>query len=254
MAPIAAITAVARGQPTVGLDRRRIGAVPPRDGVRKVSARDVGLAMAQRADGATTVAASLMLAQGRRHRGLRHRRNRRRAPRAGVRRVGGSRRARADADDRRVLGREVDPRSASDVGATRDAWRRRDRISNATSCPAFTRLRPASRLDARADDVGKIVGTHSSRTARWGDHRRCSSCRRPAGKMWRSIVGASRWPWPRRGAEAAREGVRGARGYPLPAGRDNSFDGGSFSSTPISPARGERGARRRDRGSCARGA
>lgn len=58
------ITAVVRGVPTTDLaaspaDVERFLA---RDGVRKVSARDLPLCMAQHADGATTVAATLVLA------------------------------------------------------------------------------------------------------------------------------------------------------------------------------------------------
>jgi pseudouridine-5'-phosphate glycosidase len=58
---VPAITALAAGKPTLGLtddEHRRFLA---RDGVRKVSARDLGVAMAQRADGATTVAATLAI-------------------------------------------------------------------------------------------------------------------------------------------------------------------------------------------------
>jgi len=59
---VPAITAVANGVPTIGLESDELERFLERDGVRKVSARDVPLAVAQRADGATTVAASLMLA------------------------------------------------------------------------------------------------------------------------------------------------------------------------------------------------
>jgi len=59
---VPAITAVANGVPTIGLDSDELERFLERDGVRKVSARDVPAAVAQRADGATTVAASLMLA------------------------------------------------------------------------------------------------------------------------------------------------------------------------------------------------
>ena len=58
----AAITAVVAGEPTVGLTKDELERFLKRDGVRKVSARDVGLAVAQGADGATTVAASVALA------------------------------------------------------------------------------------------------------------------------------------------------------------------------------------------------
>ena len=57
-----AITAVVRGIPTLGLTVDELERFLARDGVRKVSARDLGAAVAQRADGATTVAATLALA------------------------------------------------------------------------------------------------------------------------------------------------------------------------------------------------
>ena len=57
-----AITAVARGTPVVGLDGDDLERFLARDGVRKVSARDIAPAAAARADGATTVAGSLALA------------------------------------------------------------------------------------------------------------------------------------------------------------------------------------------------
>jgi pseudouridine-5'-phosphate glycosidase len=59
---VPAITAVVRGVPTIGLEADELERFLRRDGVRKVSARDVPSAVAQAADGATTVAASLMLA------------------------------------------------------------------------------------------------------------------------------------------------------------------------------------------------
>ena len=57
-----AITGVARGVPTVGLTDDELERFLARDGVRKISARDIALAAAMNADGATTVAASLALA------------------------------------------------------------------------------------------------------------------------------------------------------------------------------------------------
>jgi pseudouridine-5'-phosphate glycosidase len=57
-----AITAVARGQVTLGLDPAELERFLARDNVRKVAARDLPVAMAQGADGATTVAASLCIA------------------------------------------------------------------------------------------------------------------------------------------------------------------------------------------------
>ena len=57
-----AVTAVVRGVPTVSLDGEDLERFLRRDGVRKVSARDLGPACATGADGATTVAATLALA------------------------------------------------------------------------------------------------------------------------------------------------------------------------------------------------
>src|SRR5262249_41635267 len=59
---IAAITAVVRGTPTVGLEPIELVRFLQRDGVHKVSARDIPFAVAAGRDGATTVAASLVLA------------------------------------------------------------------------------------------------------------------------------------------------------------------------------------------------
>jgi pseudouridine-5'-phosphate glycosidase len=58
----AAITAVVAGTPTVGLEPDELERFLRREGVRKVSARDIAPAMASRVDGATTVAATLALA------------------------------------------------------------------------------------------------------------------------------------------------------------------------------------------------
>lgn len=59
---VPAITAVVRGVPTAGLEPDELERFLARDGVRKVSARDLPAAMAARADGATTVAATLCIA------------------------------------------------------------------------------------------------------------------------------------------------------------------------------------------------
>jgi pseudouridine-5'-phosphate glycosidase len=59
-----AITAVVRGAPTLGLEPEELARFLARDGVAKVSARDLAGAVAARADGATTVAATLALAAG----------------------------------------------------------------------------------------------------------------------------------------------------------------------------------------------
>ncbi|HKO15819.1 MAG TPA: pseudouridine-5'-phosphate glycosidase [Gemmatimonadaceae bacterium] len=59
---VSAITAVARGVPTVGLAGADLERFLAREGVHKVSARDLPVAMSLGADGATTVAATLCLA------------------------------------------------------------------------------------------------------------------------------------------------------------------------------------------------
>jgi pseudouridine-5'-phosphate glycosidase len=60
---VPAITAVVQGRPVVGLEPDELERFLGREGIRKVSARDLPMAMAQRLDGATTVAASLVLAR-----------------------------------------------------------------------------------------------------------------------------------------------------------------------------------------------
>ncbi|MES3035898.1 MAG: pseudouridine-5'-phosphate glycosidase [Gemmatimonadota bacterium] len=59
---VAALTAVAAGVATLGLTDAELQRFLARDGVRKVSARDLAACMVQGRDGATTVAASLTLA------------------------------------------------------------------------------------------------------------------------------------------------------------------------------------------------
>jgi pseudouridine-5'-phosphate glycosidase len=59
---VPAITAVVAGQCTLGLEPPELERFLRRDGVRKVAARDLPVAMAQQVDGATTVAASLCIA------------------------------------------------------------------------------------------------------------------------------------------------------------------------------------------------
>ncbi len=56
-----AITAVVRGHTSLGLDGEDLERFLRRDGVRKVSARDLAMAVAEGADGATTVAGTLAL-------------------------------------------------------------------------------------------------------------------------------------------------------------------------------------------------
>jgi pseudouridine-5'-phosphate glycosidase len=59
---VPAITAVVRGVPSVGVEPKDLERFLARDGVRKVSARDIPAAVVQKRDGATTVAASIVLA------------------------------------------------------------------------------------------------------------------------------------------------------------------------------------------------
>ena len=59
---VPAITAVVRGMVTLGLEPDELERFLRREGVRKVSARDLPFAIAQAADGATTVAATLAIA------------------------------------------------------------------------------------------------------------------------------------------------------------------------------------------------
>ena len=60
---VPAVAAVVRGTPTLGLEPAELERFLARDGVRKVSARDLAGAMVQGGDGATTVAATLALAR-----------------------------------------------------------------------------------------------------------------------------------------------------------------------------------------------
>ena len=61
---VPAVTAVARGVASAGLETEELERFLRGVRVRKVSARDVPLAMAQGADGATTVAAAMLIAHG----------------------------------------------------------------------------------------------------------------------------------------------------------------------------------------------
>jgi pseudouridine-5'-phosphate glycosidase len=61
---VAAITAVICGVPALGLDGKDLERFLRREGIEKISARDLGPAIARQADGATTVAAALAIAAG----------------------------------------------------------------------------------------------------------------------------------------------------------------------------------------------
>ena len=58
-----AVTAVVQGVPTVGMEPEELERFLRREGVAKVSARDIPAAVARAGDGATTVAATLFLAR-----------------------------------------------------------------------------------------------------------------------------------------------------------------------------------------------
>ena len=58
---VPAVTAVVRGAPTAGLDGADLARFLARDGIPKVSARDIPWAMARGLDGATTVAGALCI-------------------------------------------------------------------------------------------------------------------------------------------------------------------------------------------------
>jgi pseudouridylate synthase len=57
----AAITAIVAGEPSIGLTSEELQRFLARHGIAKVSARDLGVAMLRGTDGATTVAAALVL-------------------------------------------------------------------------------------------------------------------------------------------------------------------------------------------------
>lgn len=59
---VAAITAVVGGRPTIGLEQAELERFLHREGVHKISARDIPAAVAKGDDGATTVSASIALA------------------------------------------------------------------------------------------------------------------------------------------------------------------------------------------------
>lgn len=60
---VPAISAIARGRPVLGLEGDDLERFLCREGVHKVTSRDLGVVIARREDGATTVAATLVLAR-----------------------------------------------------------------------------------------------------------------------------------------------------------------------------------------------
>ncbi len=243
---LAAITAVVQGSlharprsTTSSSDSSR------RDGIRKVSARDLPVAVAQRADGATTVAASLAIAGAAGADGVRHGRDRRRASRRAVRRVGRPRRAGPNADGRRLRRRQVDPRPPRHARAPRDARRHRRRLSHRR---AARLLHPHHRAPA--------AGAGRER------RRRSPTIHRAARALGRTQATLVVQPPPADVAldgevvdgaveraldEARANGIRGAAVTPfLLAAVERATDGRSLR-TNLATARGERLPRRRDR-------
>ena len=60
---VPATTAVINGEPCVGLDAQGLATLAQAEGLRKISVRDFGPAMAQKASGGTTVAGTLILSE-----------------------------------------------------------------------------------------------------------------------------------------------------------------------------------------------
>jgi len=161
---VAAITAVVCGVATLGLDAGELQRFLDREGIRKVSSRDLGIAIAEGADGATTVAASLAIAS-----------------RLGVRvfatgGIGGVHRelpgasidtwVRDESADLLELARtpmvvvSAGPKAILDVRAT---WERLDTLGipvvgfRTRELPAFYSAGSGIRLTASADDAGTIA-------------------------------------------------------------------------------------------------
>lgn len=153
---VPAITAVVRGTPTIGLEPDELERFLARDGVRKVSARDIATAVANGADGATTVAASLALAHL-----------------AGIRvfatgGIGGVHRG-APFDESADLGELArtpmivvcaGAKSILDLGAT---WERLETLGvpvigyRTNELPGFFTAETGIKLDTRVDDVAQIA-------------------------------------------------------------------------------------------------
>lgn len=204
---IAAITAVASGVPTAGLAPDELERFLRRDGVRKVSARDVAWATAQRSDGATTVAASLMLAKA-----------------AGIDvfatgGIGGVHHEPAfdESADLLELSRTSmivvcsGAKSILDLHAT---WERLESLGVAvigyrtSELPGFYTAESGITLDARADDVEEIVDVFRAQRA-LGREQGLLVVQPPPeafaldGRSLAAAVSAAR-------ADAVRDGVRGA--------------------------------------------
>ena len=162
---VPAIAAVASGKAVFGLDEEELARFLARDGVMKVSARDIPVAMLEGRDGATTVAGTLSLMAlspirvfatggiGGVHREPQFDESADLAELARTSR------------HRRVCGREVHPRSVRHDGTPRVAGRGRAsaiarRRCRASSSP--TRAIPLSTTVHDADEIARLFAIHRS--------------------------------------------------------------------------------------------
>lgn len=161
---VPAITAVVHGTPTIGLEPDELERFLAREGVRKISARDIATAVANNVDGATTVAATLALAH-----------------RAGIRvfatgGIGGVHRG-ASFDESADLGELAHTpmvvvcagaKSILDLPAT---WERLETLGipvigyQTNELPGFFTARTGIALDTRADDVAQIARIYAAHRA-----------------------------------------------------------------------------------------
>jgi pseudouridine-5'-phosphate glycosidase len=161
---VAGITAVVRGTPTIGLHDDELARFLARDGIRKVSARDLPVAMAQGRDGATTVAASVALAH---------------AVGIEVFATGGIGGVHRDApfdesaDLRELAGTPIivvcaGAKSILDLAAT---WERLETLGipvvgyRTSELPGFYTAETGIRLDSRADNVAEIAAVFRAHKA-----------------------------------------------------------------------------------------
>lgn len=219
-----AITAVVKGTPTLGLQEDELERFLRREGVRKVSARDIPSAMAAGVDGATTVAATLAIGS---------------LAGAQVFATGGIGGVHRDAPydesaDLLELSRTrmivicAGAKSILDLPAT---WERLETLGvpvvgyRTDELPGFFTTRTGIRLDTHVDDASEIVKI-------WRAH--CSLGRPQSllvvqpppqafaldGKAVEDAVGRAQ-------ADARREGVTGARVTPYLLGAVTRLTGGT---------------------------
>jgi pseudouridine-5'-phosphate glycosidase len=221
---IAAITAVVNGTASIGLEPSELERFLRRDGIRKVSARDIPGAVAKKLDGATTVAASICLASA-----------------AGIEvfATGGIGGVHRDAPfdesaDLMELARTpmivvcAGAKSILDLPAT---WERLETLGvpvvgyHTSELPGFFTAETGIALDTRADDVSEIVAIWRAHRA-LGRRQAILVVRRPSAEhaLERSAVeravGEAQ-------ANARRDGVTGARVTPYLLEAVTRLTGGS---------------------------